>query len=221
MNNVSDAINALLKGDLERAIELNSKLIKENPKDLEALNRLAFAYNATGNGKKARELYKKVLKFDSTNQIALKNIKKIPSDAPSSTRKKRPVVAISNDLFIEEVGKTKIISLVNTAQPKKLKELQVGQTVDLVIKRSKIFALVNEDFIGKLPDNLSIRLLKFFKGGNKYETYIKSVEGSDVKVFIKEVKRSIRFKNQPSFLSIEPKKTKLNFSSDSKNYLED
>ena len=207
MNNASDAINALLKGNLQKAIELNLELIKENPKDTEALNRLAFAYNATGDGKSAKEIYKKVLKIDPNNQIAIKNSKKV-SDTTSS--KKDSSIEIPNNLFIEEVGKTKIISLVNTTQPKILKQLQVGQPLNLVIKRSKIFALTASNiFIGKLPDNLSIRLLKFIKGGNKYESFIKSVDNSNVEIFIKETKRVTKFKDQPSFLNHDQLKNKL------------
>jgi hypothetical protein len=40
------------------------------------------------------------------------------------------------------------------------------------------------------------------KGGCKYEAYVKSSTQHKVTVFIKEVKKSTRYKDQPSFTSI-------------------
>ncbi len=69
------------------------------------------------------------------------------------------------------------------------------------IKRSKIFALDEQkQYIGMLPDNIGKRLIKFMNGGNAYEAYIKSSLNNHIALFIKEIKRANRFKNQPSFL---------------------
>lgn len=206
------AIQATLKGDWQKAIELNLAILKENPKDLESLNRLAFAYTVIGKIKEAKSTYNKVLKIDNANPIALKNIKRLGETA---TRKVvQTNFQIDNNMFLEEVGKTKIISLVNTAPPKTIRMLQVGQAVVLSIKRLKIFVL-NEakQFLGMLPDNISKRLIKFMKGGNLYASYIKAVDQHGVTIFIKETKRVARFKNQPSFVVSDIPKQSFNMSS--------
>lgn len=201
------AIQATLKGNWEEAITLNLEILKDTPKDTEALNRLAFAYAIQGKLKDAKEMYEKVLKIDYLNPIAQKNLKRLGESSP---KKATPIASyhIGNNMFLEEVGKTKVITLLNTAPPKVLRTLRVGQPLQLTLKRLKIFALDEaKEFIGMLPDNVSRRLTKFMKGGNKYEAYVKSVEDHIVMLFVKETKRSARYKNLPSFAMVEGSST--------------
>jgi len=108
----------------------------------------------------------------------------------------------------QETGKTKIISLVNTAQPKIIALLTTGQPVVISIKRSKIFVQdQNTQYLGVLPDDIGKRLIKLIKGGNTYTACIKSATEHNVCVFIKETKRTSKYKNQPSF----PQTDNLNF----------
>lgn len=217
MTTQSDAIKATLKGDWEKAIELNLELTKINPKDVESLNRLGFAYGALGKIKEAKKTYKEVLDIDDTNPIALKNLKRLGENI---SRTNQPsTFLIDNSMFLEEVGKTKVVTLVNTAPPKTLHNLQIGQPVNLVIKRLKIFVLnYEESFLGMLPDNVSRRLIKFIKGGNKYISYVKSIEERNIAVFIKETKRVTKFKNQPSFMTSDVQKQAPLVIKKNKNY---
>jgi tetratricopeptide (TPR) repeat protein len=209
MTQTLQAIQAILKGNWEQAITLNLEILKQNPNDIESLNRLAFAYSAIGNVQKAKMLYQKVLKIDDANPIALKNLKKLTDG--KQRKNGYSSFQINNTMFLEEVGKTKVIMLINTAPPKAIRLLQIGQPLVLCIKRLKIFVLdEHEKFLGMLPDNISRRLIKFMKGGNKYDAYVKAIEDSGVSIFLKEVKRVSKFKNQPSFtVSDIPKQTFL------------
>lgn len=207
----SQAIQAILQGNWDKAIALILEVLDNNPQDVETLNRLAFAYTAIGNTHKARETYNKVLDIDECNPIALKMLKKL-GDGVTRKNGYTPF-AINNTMFLEEVGKTKVITLVNTAPPKVLRTLQIGQPLLLCIKRMKIFVLdEKEQFLGMLPDNISKRLIRFIKGGNKYTTYIKAVENRNAIIFMREEKRASRFKNQPSFIITEASQTLLNHS---------
>lgn len=195
----AQCIQAILQGDWQNAIALNLEVLQQNPQDVETLNRLAFAYTAIGKISKAREAYQKVLEIDECNPIALKNLKKLSENI--SRKNGYTPFSINNNMFLEEVGKTKVITLVNAAPPKVLGTLQVGQPLTLSIKRMKIFVLdEKEQFLGMLPDNVSKRLIKFINGGNKYTTYVKSVENRIAMIFMKEEKRAVKFKNQPSFI---------------------
>ena len=190
------AIQATLEGNWELAITINEKLLKDDPYDIETLNRLAFAYTVTGKITHAKDAYKKVLEIDTFNPIACKNLKRL-SASPTASGASHQLVT---NMFLEESGKTKIITLINIAQPRIIQSLQVGQVVNFSIKRLKIFVLdEKKQYIGMLPDNISTRLIKFLNGGNLYDVYIKSVDGHGVSIFIREKKRSSRFYNQPTF----------------------
>lgn len=193
----TQAIQIALTGDWPKAIALNKEILAENPEDIDTLNRLAFAYTISGKIKEAKQMYQKVLEIDSANPIALKNVKRL---GPAMTKTK-PSLHISTNMFLEESGKTKIVTLINTAPAQAIKTLQMGQLLNLCIKRSKIFVQDEQkQFIGMLPDDMGKRLTKFLEGGNIYESYVKSAHDHEVVIFIKEVKRVPKFKNQPSFL---------------------
>lgn len=198
----NQAIDTALKGDWEKAIELNENLLSENPEDVEALNRSGLAYTILGQSEKARKAYQKVLEIDPLNSIALKNIKKFSKDSKMPADANFRV----NNTFLEETGKTKVIDLVNIAQPEIIANLRIGQAVELTVKRLKIFITNSEKhYLGVLPDDIGKRLIKFISGGNKYEAFVRSSNHSTVTIFIREVKRSGRFKDQPSFLTASEK----------------
>ena len=195
-----EAIQAMLMGNWKSAVTLNKTLIAENPKDIDALNRLAYIFTILGKIQDAKSTYRKVLKIDILNQIAIKNIKKLTEMGPKQTIKNLSSIRNVSNIFIEETGKTKIISLVNTAQPKIIALLTTGQPIVIAIKRSKIFVQnQNKQYLGMLPDDVGKRLIKLIKGGNTYDGCIKSATEHKVCIFVKETKRVFKYKNQPSF----------------------
>src|SRR5258708_3052349 len=160
------AIQATLEGNWELAITINEEILKEDPQDIETLNRLAFAYIIIGKKTHAENVYKKVLEIDIFNPIAIKNLNHLHTVSSFNATTTQHM----KNIFLEESGKTKIVSLINTAPPKIMQSLQIGQTLQLCIKRLKIFVLDEQNqYIGMLPDNISQRLIKFIKGGNVYD----------------------------------------------------
>ena len=214
------AIQAMLLGDWKNATSLNRTLLKDNPNDIDTLNRLAYAFTILGRIKDAKSTYRKVLKLDTLNQIAIRNIKKLTDLDPRQIAKSTSIKYVNN-MFLEETGKTKIIFLVNTAQPKIIALLTTGQPVVIAIKRGKIFIQdQNKQYLGVLPDDIGRRLIKLIKGGNVYNAYIKSANQHNVSVFIKEVKRASRFKDQPSFLQTPDQNLNLSRGTKIKNLKE-
>jgi tetratricopeptide (TPR) repeat protein len=193
----NQAIQATLSGDWENAIRINKMLLEQTPDNVEALNRMGLAYTVTGDMKGAKNSYEKVLEIDPLNSIALKNLKKLEND---SNHNDSPTIIQVNNIFIEETGKTKVVDLVNLAQTEILMSLRTGQNVDMSIKRLKIFIHQGKKYIGVLPDDIGNRLIKFIKGGNTYEAFVKSANHQNVSIFIKELKKSAKYKDQPSFL---------------------
>ncbi len=212
----NQAIQTALTGDWAQAVNINKSILSDNPNDVEALNRMALAYVILGKSKNAKDTYQKVLEIDPLNSIALKNLKKISTD---SKYKREFTFVQVNNIFLEETGKTKVVELINLAQSEVLLTLRTGQSVDLSIKRLKIFISQGKKYIGVLPDDIGKRLIKFIRGGNKYEAYVKASTHQSVAIFIRELKKVTRFKDQPSFLHLI--ETKLSFKNQKKKKLDD
>jgi len=197
------AINAALLCNWKDAESLNLQILKSHPKNTDALNRLAYALYQQGKLEDSKKTYKKVLKIDKYNQIAAKNLQKV------SLLKKLPIKKdahlsprIHPSLFLEEPGKTKTASLINTAPFSLLSTLAIGEEVFFFPKRFSIEVRDGEKrYIGALPDDLSFRLLRLLKEGNTYRIMIKSIGMNALAVFIREIERNGKFKNQPSFIT--------------------
>lgn len=194
------AIDAALANHWSKAIELNEKIIKLDSQNTAAFNRLTKAYLELGKKKESRAAIKKVLKLDRFNPIAQKNLQKINLFKPKKAISATPA---DPDLFIEEPGKTKTVNLINLADKSIIGRLSVSEEVSLVPRQWRISVVSQSgDNLGKLPDDVSQRLKSLMKGGNQYQAYIRSTSDG-VKVFIREIFRSKKFANQPSFISHE------------------
>lgn len=196
------AISAALEGRFGEALKLNKKIIRTDPQNIEALNRLARVYMELGRFNLARKYYTETLKFDPYNPIALKNLKiikafKVNGQPPLANGQNK----LSYQLFLQEPGKSKVVNLLKVAEPQKLSQAFCGMKVAVVVKNRKIIVVDSQGgYLGVLPDDISHHLIRLLRGGNKYEFFIKSIRVNGLSVLIKEIFRSKRFKNQPSFL---------------------
>lgn len=193
------AINFALIGNWKSARDTNKKILEDSPNDIDALNRLAKSYYELGNVTAAKTMIKKTLKLDPYNLIALKcqekwkNVKK--ADKNNSKQ-------MSTEVFLEEPGKTKIIRLIHPCDKAALAKLDCGDSVYENLKGQRItIATETDSYVGKLPDDISIRLKKLIKMGYKYAFTIKSITNNEIKVFIRETSRPDKFTKQPSFSS--------------------
>lgn len=198
---VDGAIAAALVQNWKEAIRLNSQIVRDDGGNIDALNRLAYAYLRTGQPTKAKRMYQKVLKLDPYNQIAQKYVK----NAGSVKRKNIPSGAgaqISPILFLEEPGKTKIAQCVNPAPVQILSTLSPGQEVQLRAKNHCVeVRTAGNVYLAALPDDLSFKLIKLLSAGNTYQTIIKGVSKNNLTVLIRELSRGRKFRSQPSFIS--------------------
>jgi tetratricopeptide (TPR) repeat protein len=201
------AITAALSCDWSSAIQLNTELLKENPADLDALNRLGRAYLELGENVKAITFFKKALKIDKYNPIAQRNLARA---AQSKGGKKTdsakvavnfPTARVAAD-FLEEPGRTKLVALVNVAPTAVLLEQKQADQVLLVPKRHTVIAMdAHENYLGALPDDLGHRLSLLIKGGNHYCALTKSVSKNGIVLFLREISRAKRFADTPSFIT--------------------
>lgn len=212
------AILAALSSNWEEALKINQQIINLSPTNVEALNRLGRACFELGNLKESKKHFTATLQHDSYNQIAIKFIKKIEAFSKKGGKMQTLcrtgiTTPINSDIFLEEPGKTKVVALLKVAEPQKLSLLSACVPVNLVIKNRGVTATTqNNEYLGVLPDDLSHRLIRLMHGGNKYEAFIKTTKLNGLSILIREVFRSVRFKNQPSFL--DGLNTVLTYSSD-------
>ncbi|HJY98389.1 MAG TPA: tetratricopeptide repeat protein [Patescibacteria group bacterium] len=191
------AIDLALSGKWSEAVQANIEILKENPKDIDALNRAARAYAETGNVELARKTAAKVLKIDPINTIALKclsrwkKVNKIKTDTDLSA---------GVDAFLEEPGKTKLVSLLHPGDEKVFATLDPGVEVKMVPSAHRL-SIVTQDgsYIGRLPDDLAMRLNNLIKEGNRYRVLVKSVSDREIDVFIREAERGRKVQGTSSF----------------------
>lgn len=217
------AILAALSANWAEALKLNQQLVDLNPKDIDALNRLARAYFELGDYPQSKKHYEMALSLDPYNQIASKFIKRIETCSKrkgvkitqnqGTTDTHGQTYQIDYDLFIEEPGKTKVVTLLKVAEPQKLSLLAPGSVVLLTTKNRGIAVTdPNGEYLGVLPDDIAHHLVRLIKGGNKYQAFIKAIKINSLVILVREVFRSTRFRNQPSFL--EGLNVNLAFSSE-------
>lgn len=192
------SISLALEGNWKEAIKVNKEILEGNPSDTETLNRLAKAYFENGNSAKAKSVCQKIIKIDPINSIAVKNLAKwkgITEKCPSETK---PSNTAS---FIEESGKTKLVSLLNLGDAKIIGNLNACDEVKLAAHthRVSLTTAVDGKYIGRLPDDLALRLRRLISLGNTYQVFIKSIDQKGIKVFIKEIQKSKKSENTPSF----------------------
>lgn len=203
------AIDEALKGNWESALTLNKQILKQNPKDEEALNRLARACFELGDIKKSIFCYKKVLRLDPYNTIAQKAIFRLSKTKRKAKKLRSLSLPSAANLFIEEPGRTKTVALIHLGADGVVNELTTGEEVKLVPHAHRVSVQTKaRNYVGRLPDDLSRRLIKLTRAGNTYELLVKSVSPDSVKIFIREVKREESLGNIPSF----PLNEKLGYS---------
>jgi len=191
------AIDLALNGQWDQAVKINLQILKEYPQDVDALNRLARAYSELGKLREARSAALKVVTIDPLNPIAVKCLEKWKF---VKSLEKNHFQIISVDSFLEEPGKTKLVTLVNTGDEKTFATSDPGEEVKLSVNGHRV-AILNRDgkYLGRLPDDISARLKNLIKDGYKYQVLIKSVEPKEVTVFMRETEKGNKKNGLVSF----------------------
>ena len=199
MNNdlLQKSINLALAGNWNEAVKVNKEILKTNSNDTETLNRLAKAYFESGNSLKAKSICQKIIKIDPINTIALRNLAKWKSVKEKCPSESKPSQTAS---FIEEPSKTKLVPLLNLGDIKVIGNLNACDEVKLAAHTHRVSITTTDGkYIGRLPDDLAQRLRRLITLGNIYQVFIKSIDLKEVRVFIREVQKSKKTENTPSF----------------------
>lgn len=199
----NQAISVALKQDWHEAINLNKQILKDEPENVDALNRLAKAYFELGKVKAASKLTQKVLSIDCLDPIALRcfeKYKELDKEKYETVARNKENCPAWHKLFLEEPGKTRVISLIDLGDNKILCTLNSGEMVQIFPSKHRVSICTKDGkYIGRLPDDVSKRLIGLIKLGNQYQALIKGWAKTSVKVMIREIKRTDETSNSPTF----------------------
>ena len=200
-----EAIAAALESNWAKALEINQELLEKYPGDIDTMNRLARALVESGELNKAGKIYQQVLAIDPYNLIAQKNLKRLSSIKKHPLKEERLVSPVRGDLFLEEPGKTVVVTLEDIAMPQVLATLQTGDRLELQPHKNSVTIVSNLDQrVGKINGGLGETLAKDMRLGSTFEAFVKYVNlhsggkgKSEVALFIRESVRSAKVTKPP------------------------
>lgn len=190
-----EAINAAKNSDWSKAILINQEIIERYGEEPETMNRLGLAYLKNNQVAEAKKTFKRILEIDKSNIIANKHLDKIKNNESSVD-----IIFNQDNDFIEEPGKSKIVTLHRLAGKDQLKKLKVGQVCFLQLK-NRYISIVDENdrHIGALPEDISFRLSKLISNGNEYRCVVYKVNEKQCLIQVKETFRSKKNEQIVSF----------------------
>ena len=194
------AIGAALESDWQRATDLNKQILDVAAEDVEARNRYGRALLELGKLDDARAAYQEVLKAYPHDPVALRQVARI---AALTEDKRKPDMTRSKTqtrLFIEDMGKTGILRLVNPAPPAVIARYSPGAEVELR-EQEGLLAVHARDgaLLGFLEPKVGRRLIDLIRTGNEYVVAIVTNDQTNPRVAVREVLQSPENAHRISF----------------------
>ena len=194
-----DAVQLAIAGKWDEAVKLNKFIIDSFGADEETQNRLGKALSELGKLKEAKSAYEAALKLNPMNSIAKKNAARINTLLHQKEGLKVGGTRVDLNLFVEEMGKT-IITILEGSSADICSKVAAGDVAELRIEGDGVFAETSRGVrLGLLEAKLARRLIKFMRGGNRYQAGVTSCDGSAVKLIVRETYQDPRFAGKPSF----------------------
>jgi tetratricopeptide (TPR) repeat protein len=181
------AIHFAQESKWDEAAEANRELLRLVQRNPSTLNRLGKALSELGQYGEAKRAYSEALQLDPTNMIARKNLDRLSQLSDEVAPEGHTTEKVDPKLFIEEIGKTGVTSLVNLAQLEVLARMTAGDQVYLNVDGHALFIKNKRgEIIGQVEPVLANRLIKFINGGNQYAAAITELNEGSVRVIIRE-----------------------------------
>lgn len=183
------AIALAVQSRWQEAAGFNEQIVAMAPDDAEAYNRLGKAYTELGRIAEAREAYQRALAADAANLIAQRNLERLSriNESEASEIARKAGQKLDPQFFIEETGKTGVTALRDLGEPAVLATLTAGDQVQLEQKDNNLtITTMDGTYVGKVEDQLALRLTRLMKSGNRYQAGIVGVEDSIVRIIMRE-----------------------------------
>ena len=195
-----DAVQLAIAGKWDEAVKLNRFIVESFGADEETQNRLGKALSELGKLKDAKLAYEAALKLNPMNSIAKKNAARINVLLHQKEGLKVGGTRVDLNLFVEEMGKTVITILDAVPGSDICSKVAAGDVAELKADGDGIMAETSRGVrLGLLEAKLARRLIKFMRGGNRYQAGVTSCEGNLVKLIVRETYQDPHFAGKPSF----------------------
>jgi hypothetical protein len=195
-----DAVQLAIAGKWDEAVKLNRFIIESFGADEETQNRLGKALSELGKLKDAKAAYEAALKINPMNSIAKKNAARINALLHQKEGLKVGGTRVDLNLFVEEMGKTVITTVEPPPSGDVSSKVAAGDVGELKIEGDSIVVETSRGVrLGSLEAKLARRLIKFMRGGNRYQAGVTSVDNNQVKLIVRETYQDPRFAGKPSF----------------------
>src|SRR5256712_13536484 len=182
------AVAAALDADWPRAVELNTKILEASPDDIEARTRSGRASIERGRLDEAKTSFAEVLKAEPYNSIAIRGTQRVEQ---LLEHKSKPVITQSKTqprLFIEDMGKTGILRLINPAPAHILPRYSAGAECTLREQEGLLAVHARDgELLGFLEPKVGRRLIDLIRTGNQYVAAMVSNDPANARVAIREV----------------------------------
>jgi hypothetical protein len=158
--------------------------------DVDTFNRLGKALFEMGRLADARDAYQNAMRLTPNNPIARKNLERLEeliSRSGDTITIKTGRQLVDLRLFITEIGKTALTTLVDVQRTPALGALVTGERVDLRSEGRQMSAWDTEgNLIGYLEPKLGQRLSELMAGGNRYAAAIAQTNSHITRILIRE-----------------------------------
>ncbi len=184
----------------EEAVQANRDVLRRFPTDVDALNRLGKASLELGRYADARDAYGKAVELEPSNTIARKNLQRLAAIKGAPVESVGAGARVDPSLFIEEAGKTAVVSLQNLGSREAVGKTTAGDSLAIRPDGGSIglYTLSNE-YLGQLDPRMSSRVARLIGKGNRYEAAVTSATEQAIRVILREVYQSPEMAGRPSF----------------------
>ena len=203
-----EAVDLALKGDWERAAQVNRAILELFSDDVEALNRLAKALIELGSYEEASSVLDHLGEVAPYNNIARKNRSRLEqmraqvktNDRAVATSRHARRAAGAPQLFIGESGKSATTVLRQTPQRLSLALVSPGDPVSLRLEHHALNVYADDGkYLGQVDPRLGRRLSRLIEGGNTYEAAVIGVNDEGISIIIHETHRDRSLQHVASF----------------------
>lgn len=196
------AIALAMQSRWQEAAELNQHIVEMKSDDSQAYNRLGKAYTELGRISDARSAYEQALRSDPANLIAQRNLERLSRINESEVQEllRKAGQKLDPSFFMEETGKTGVTLLDDVAESDLLATLTAGDQIQLQERDGRLVATAMDGTaLGNIEERLATRLVRLMATGNQYQAGIVGVDGTVVRIIIRETMQSPENSGRISF----------------------
>jgi len=194
------AIAAALEADWTRAAELNKQILDASPEDVEGRNRYGRALIELGRLEEAKAAYAEVLRAEPHNPIALRNAARIEQLLEHHGKPTQTKSRTQPRLFIEDMGKTGILRVINPAPAHVMAKYSPGSECELREQEGLLAVHARDgELLGFLEPKVGRRLIDLLQSGNQYVVALASNDTGNARIAVREVFQSVENAHRISF----------------------